>query len=183
MNCTSCKTKKCRSAESCGLETFKKDDIINAYHEEENQLIIQAAARLVDNGKAGKIARLQELVEFIQNMKYKKVGLAYCFGMEKDAIEVKEYFRKNAISIRTVSCTVGGLPQDELNKESCIHNVSCNPLGQAAQLNNEDTELVVIMGICLGHDILLHRNLKADFTTLVVKDRVYNNSPLLVLNS
>ncbi|MFA6597220.1 MAG: DUF1847 domain-containing protein [Ignavibacteriaceae bacterium] len=183
MNCTGCKIKKCRITESCGLEKFDTNNIVQIYEEEENQKIVQAASYLVDDGKAGTLARLQELVEFIQKMNYQKVGLAYCFGMEKDAIEVKKYFKQNDISISTVSCTVGGIPQDNVNKESCIHKVSCNPIGQAEQLNNESADFVLLMGICLGHDILLQRNLKADFTTLVVKDRVNNNNPLLALRN
>ena len=49
------------------------------------------------------------------------------------------------------------------------------------QLNAEKVDLVLIMGICLGHDILLQRNLQADSTTLLVKDRVFRHNPLLGL--
>jgi uncharacterized metal-binding protein len=183
MDCTVCKIKTCRTAESCGAEYFERSDVINNYEETKNQLIVQAAAQLVDDGKAGSLSKLRELVEFIKTMKYQKVGLAYCYGMEKDAIEVKKYFKQNGIPISAVSCTIGGIAQDNINKESCIHKVSCNPIGQAKQLNYEKADLVLIMGICLGHDILLQRNLKSDFTTLVVKDRVHNNNPLLALNN
>ncbi len=183
MDCTVCKTKTCRTAESCRAEKFNSADIIKIYEEEENQIIVQAAAQLVDNGKAGTLSKLQEIAEFVSTMKYQKVGLAYCYGMEKDAIEVKKYFKQKGIPISAVSCTIGGIAQDNINKESCIHKVSCNPIGQATQLNHEKTDLVLIMGICLGHDILLQRNLEADFTTLVVKDRVHNHNPLHALRN
>lgn len=81
-------------------------------------------------------------------------------------------------TVAAVSCSVGGLKQSEVNSESCIHKVSCNPLGRAEQLNGEKVELTLIVGICMGHDILLNRNLKMDFTTYVVKDRLHNHSPL-----
>jgi len=39
-----------------------------------------------------------------------------------------------------------------------------------------------MIGLCMGHDILFQREVKADCTTLVVKDRVHNHAPLKVLD-
>jgi uncharacterized metal-binding protein len=183
MNCTGCRDKKCKSAQSCEREQFLSNDILQKYEKSENQKIVQAASALVDNGRAGTLSRLEEIVEFIGNMGYKKSGLAYCYGMENQAILIKKYFSKKEIKLSTVACSVGGIAQNSINKESCIYNVSCNPIGQAEQLNAEGADFVIIMGICLGHDVLLQRNLKADFTTFVVKDRVYNYNPLLAISS
>lgn len=181
MDCTKCTAKTCRSAASCGAEEFSKADIQSAYAEPHNIRILQAAASLVDNGRAGMLSRLEEVIEFIKTMGYQRVGLAYCYGMENDARTVRDIFREQGIRISGISCTVGGVAQDEINPQSCIHKVSCNPIGQATQMNDEGVDFVIIMGICLGHDILLQRNLKADFTTLVVKDRVFQHNPLMAL--
>jgi uncharacterized metal-binding protein len=178
MDCTNCQPKTCRDSESCGIEKFNGPEVIIDYQEPENQKILQAAASLVDNGKAGTLSRLQETIEFIKSMGYKKVGLAYCYGMEKEAKLLKKLFKAEGIRLRAVSCTVGGINQNEINTSSCIEKVSCNPLGQARELNEEGVDFVIIMGICLGHDILLQRNLKSDFTTLVVKDRIFANALL-----
>ncbi|MCE1188341.1 MAG: DUF1847 domain-containing protein [Ignavibacteria bacterium] len=175
MNCTSCTAKSCRQSISCGAERFGKETLQNTYQEAPNQAIVQAAADLVDNGKAGTLSRLQELVQFCKSMNYQKVGLAYCYGMEKDAIAIRNFFKSNNISITAISCTVGGVNQNEINSQSCTEKVSCNPIGQAEQLNAENADFVMIMGICLGHDILLQKNLKCDFSTILVKDRVYPN--------
>jgi uncharacterized metal-binding protein len=182
MDCTNCQPKTCRESESCGIEKFDNAEVIIDYQKPENQKILQAAASLVDNGKAGTLSRLKETIAFIKRIGYKKVGLAYCYGMEKEANQLKEMFRREGIKLRTVSCTVGGINQDEINISSYTEKVSCNPLGQARELNNEEVDFVIIMGICLGHDILLQRNLKSDFTTLVVKDRVFANAPLKALS-
>jgi uncharacterized metal-binding protein len=182
MDCTNCQPKTCRESESCGIEKFDNAEVIIDYQKPENQKILQAAASLVDNGKAGNLSRLQETIAFIKRIGYKKVGLAYCYGMEKEANQLKEMFRREGIKLRTVSCTVGGINQDEINISSYTEKVSCNPLGQARELNNEEVDFVIIMGICLGHDILLQRNLKSDFTTLVVKDRAFENAPLKALS-
>ncbi len=178
MDCTNCKPKLCRQSESCGVEKFDSAAVIANYQDPGNQKILQAAASLVDNGKSGTLSRLQETITFIKSMSYKKVGLAYCYGMEKDAKLLKDIFKAEDIRLRAVSCTVGGINQNEINAASYTEKVSCNPLGQAAELNEEGVDFVIIMGICLGHDILLQRNLKADFTTFVVKDRVFANSPI-----
>jgi uncharacterized metal-binding protein len=85
--------------------------------------------------------------------------------------------RNRGLNVRSVSCTVGGMAQNEVNPESEYCTVSCNPIGQAMQLNTENIDLVVMIGLCMGHDILFQRELKADCTTLVVKDRVFNHAP------
>ncbi len=182
MNCTVCRKRKCRDTQSCGAESFSTDEVLGKYEETENQKIVQAAASLVDNGRAGSLSRLEEIVEFVKIMKYQKPGLAYCYGMENEAVLVKEYFKQNGIRLSTVVCTVGGIEQSTVNKESCIHNVSCNPLGQAEQFNRDGADFVIIMGICLGHDILLQRHLKTDFTTFIVKDRINHHNPIAALS-
>jgi uncharacterized metal-binding protein len=182
MDCTNCQPKTCRESESCGIEKFDNAEVIIDYQKPQNQKILQAAASLVDNGKAGTLSRLQETIVFIKGMGYKKIGLAYCYGMEKEAKLLKKIFKAVGIRLRAVSCTVGGIRQNEINMSSCIEKVSCNPLGQARELNDEGVDFVIIMGICLGHDILLQRNLKSDFTTIVVKDRVFGNAPLKAIS-
>jgi uncharacterized metal-binding protein len=181
MDCTNCTSKTCRSAEACKSTGFDTNAVREEYHQEENQQVVRAAATLVDNGRAGTLNRLQEIVEFIRLIGYKKPGLAYCYGMEKEAQKLKGYFKQEGLKLTSVSCTVGGMAQDELNDSSCIHKVSCNPIGQARQLQVEEVEFVIVMGICLGHDVLLHRNLDVDFTTFVVKDRALGHNPLSAL--
>jgi uncharacterized metal-binding protein len=178
MDCTNCQPKTCRQSESCGVENFDNSEVINDYKEPENQKILQVAASLVDNGKAGTLSRLQEIIAFIKSMSYKKVGLAYCYGMEKDAKLLKDIFQTEGIRLRAVSCTIGGINQNQIDSSSCTEKVSCNPIGQAKELNGEKIDFTIVMGICLGHDILLQRNLESDFSTFVVKDRVFQNSPL-----
>ncbi|MFY9154472.1 MAG: DUF1847 domain-containing protein [Prolixibacteraceae bacterium] len=177
MNCTTCPfDKQCRKTETCQATLFDREEVIQKYSEEPE--IVQAAASLVDHGRAGTLSRLQETIEFARQMKYKRLGLAYCYGMEKEVQQIAKIIRNNGMNVRAVSCTVGGIPQNEVNPGSAYCSVSCNPIGQAAQLNRENVDLVVMIGLCLGHDILFQREIKADFTTLVVKDRVHQHAPL-----
>ena len=61
--------------------------------------------------------------------------------------------------------------------------VNCNPIGQAKAVNKSRADLVIEMGLCLGHDILFHQYLEKPFTVLAVKDRVHKNNPLEALNA
>ena len=180
MNCTECNDKICRKQQnSCNKESFDKTETISQYQDISNCEIVKASAQLVDNGRAGTLSRIDEISEFAKTMNYKKIGLAYCYGMEKYANTIQNRLSEKGFTISAVSCSVGGLKQSEVNTASCIHKVSCNPIGQAQQLNSENVDLTLIVGICLGHDILLQRNLKMDFTTLIVKDRVFKHNPIL----
>jgi uncharacterized metal-binding protein len=180
MNCTTCSDKVCRKSQtSCEREVFEKTEVIGQYQEQNTSEIVKAAAELVDAGRAGTLSRMEEIIEYAKLMNYQKIGLAYCYGMEQYAKAIETLLTDEWFDVSAVSCSVGGLKQSEINDSSCIHKVSCNPLGQAEQLNAEEIDLTLVVGICLGHDILLNRNLKMDFTTLVVKDRKNNHAPLL----
>lgn len=163
--------------QACGKTKFQKEEVISKYRTHKTVSVINAAALLVDNGRAGTLSRLEEIIEFAKQMKYKRLGLAYCFGMESLAVSVMQILKANEFIVSAVSCSIGGIMQSEINTKSCIHKVACNPAGQAIQLNTENAELTIIMGICLGHDIILQKNLTMDFTTLLVKDRVNDHNP------
>jgi uncharacterized metal-binding protein len=180
MNCTTCDDKVCRKQQlSCDRESFDKTEVIDLYQEFSNSEIIKASAELVDGGRAGTLSRMEEIVEFANLMNYKSLGLAYCYGMEQHAKAIETILTNKGFVVSAVSCSVGGLKQSEVNTSSCIHKVSCNPLGQAEQLNAENVDLTLVIGICMGHDILLNRTLNMDSTTLVVKDRKFKHAPLL----
>jgi len=183
VDCTRCKTKDCRTNKSCQNEKFDTNDLITEYHLPDNQKIVQAAAMLVDNGRAGTLNRLQEIIEFSKSMNFQRIGLAYCYGMEKDATLIAQIFRESGFKTFPISCTTGGFKQSDVNINSSIEKVSCNPLAQAEQINNETVDLTVTMGLCLGHDIIFQKQIKSYTTTLLVKDRVYNHNPIEAINN
>lgn len=178
MNCLACQTKSCRSTVSCGAESFDMDTQLGLYHHQDTQKIIQAAAHLVDGDRAGTLSRIREIIEFAKEMRYRKIGLAYCFGMEHLAQQVRDILGSEGLPATGVSCTVGGLGQNAINQESTLAGVSCSPLNQAAQLNAQGVDLAIVMGLCMGHDILFNRHFEGDVTTLVVKDRPFGHEPV-----
>jgi uncharacterized metal-binding protein len=183
MDCTKCNTKTCRTTEPCQSQKFDNETLIKEYHLPDNQKIIQAAAILVDNGRAGTLSRLQEVIEFSKSMNFNRIGLAYCYGMEKEAALIAQIFKESGFKTCPVSCTTGGFKQSEVNDNSEIDKVSCNPLAQAEQINNESVDFTVTMGLCLGHDILFQKHIQSNTSTLLVKDRVYNHNPIEAINN
>lgn len=66
-----------------------------------------------------------------------------------------------------------------IDKEKTVKtgNIMCNPILQAQILNNEETDLNVVIGLCVGHDNLFYKYSEALVTTLVTKDRVLAHNP------
>jgi len=107
--------------------------------------------------------RVRELVEFCQRMGISHLGVAFCVGLREETQALIEILESHNLSVESVVCTMNG---------------GCNPVGQALVLNERQTELNVIMGLCLGHDILFQQFSEAPVTTLVVKDRVTCHNPV-----
>ncbi len=177
MNCTVCAQHFCRQTQGCKAESFDRQETLSDYHKSPTQDIIQAAAQLVDD-RAGELSRLEEIFEFVQLRGYRKVGLAYCWGLEAWASRLTTLFKKKKISLTAVSCTVGGQSQKEINEQSPRPGVSCNPLSQARQLMAEGVDFAIQVGLCLGHDVLFTKEFSGDQTVLVVKDRRFAHCPL-----
>lgn len=178
MDCTKCKVKGCRVSSPC---LDNSDKYIENYALPENQARAKAASQLIDNGRAGTLSRLEEIVEYSKLQGYTRLGCAYCFGMEKEAVLLREYLEAEGFNPVMVSCTVDHVKEADIDTGKTNDAISCNPLGQAYTLNSSGAELTLLMGLCLGHDILIQKNLKMDFTTFIVKDRVHRHNPLLGL--
>ena len=182
MDCIKCTTKSCRTAEPCHAQKFDAKALIKTYHLPENMKIVQAAANLVDKGRAGTLSRLQEVIEFSKIMNFQRIGIAYCYGMEIESALITTIFRESGFKTYPVSCTTGGFKQSGVNHGSNIEKVSCNPLAQAEQLNVESVDFTITVGLCMGHDILFNKYIKSYTTTLIVKDRVHDHNPSDALN-
>ncbi len=113
-------------------------------------------------------------------MGYERLGMAFCVGLEGEARQIGDLLQKD-FKVDSVCCKVCGIDKSEFNLEQIdkkSFEVMCNPVGQANILNEKKTELNIIVGLCMGHDILFTQNSQAPVTTLVVKDRVLAHNPL-----
>lgn len=181
MGCTVCKTKKCRT-EAKDCFDVKKISLEQYLTPEVNQ-IAKSASLLVDNGRAGSLNRLEEIVEYCQSQGHHRIGIAYCFGLQPLAESVKKTLKQAGLKPVAVQCSTGGVLEKEIDTSKTKETVSCNPVGQARALKKKNVDFAIEMGLCLGHDVIFHKNLDIPFTTLLVKDRVYNHNPAMALNN
>jgi uncharacterized metal-binding protein/rhodanese-related sulfurtransferase len=175
MDCTKCTTKGCRDSQPC---FDRHEEYLHKYAVDDNQMIVRSASELVDNGRAGTLNRLEEIVEYAKSRNYKILGVAYCYGLEKEAKLLQIHLSNAGFQTAMISCTVDGVTEADINPEKTSQAVSCNPIGQANVINGSGAELTILMGLCLGHDIMIQKQLNMDFTTWLVKDRVSQHRPL-----
>ena len=175
MDCTKCATKGCRVSQPC---VDHREEYLSKYSVEDNQMIVRTASDLVDDGRAGTLNRLEEIVEYAKIRQYHTLGVAYCYGLEKEAKILQVYLSNEGFQTAMVSCTVDGVTEREINPLKQDGAVSCNPMGQANVINGSGAEFTILMGLCLGHDVLIQKQLNMDFTTWLVKDRVSQHRPL-----
>jgi len=124
--------------------------------------------------------RVQELIEFCRRMKFKKIGIAFCIGLFEEARILAEILESHGLKVFSAACKVGAVDKEELGIEKMKPESPesvCNPIGQAELLNRAGTELNIIVGLCIGHDILFQMHSEAPVTTLIVKDRVLAHNP------
>ena len=134
--------------------------------------------------------RIKELIEFGKLIHAQKMGVAFCAGMRDEAARIVGFLEKNGFAVASVLCKCGGIDKTRLHvaKEYKIvdplkFEAGCNPVLQAELLNRAETDINVIVGLCLGHDMLFTMNSKAPVTTLIVKDRLLGHNPVIALYS
>ncbi|WP_196593213.1 DUF1847 domain-containing protein [Pectinatus sottacetonis] len=178
-NCAECATHACYTkgvnCTQTDLETVRK-----AYDEEE--LKIMQAAAYVEGTFYSNITRLQETAEFAKAMNYKKLGMAFCIGLNKEAHYIAKYFNNQGFEFFSVCCKNCSFPKKELGlkqvKPELEHEAMCNPKFQARFLEENSVELYISCGLCVGHDALFNKSCPGLVTTLVVKDRLLAHNPL-----
>ena len=77
----------------------------------------------------------------------------------------------------TVDCKYAKIKGSDMLNDATVKGTSCNPVGQADFLAQNNTDLNISFGLCVGHDILFNMKSKVPTTTLVVKDREHKHNP------
>jgi len=132
--------------------------------------------------------RLLELIQFAHKCDYKKLGLAFCVGLQNEARTLTEILGNNGFEVVSVCCKVGAIAKEDIGikPEEKIGGAEnwesmCNPIAQAEILNSEKVDLAVMLGLCVGHDTLFIRYCQRPMTVIAVKDRVTGHNPLAAL--
>jgi len=177
MKCALCKTKECYTkGKDC---SGKRNDLITRLKDEDIEIMKKAAK--IEAKYYMKAPRIKELIEFCKTMEFKRLGIAFCIGLAEEAKVLHEILEKK-FEVFSVCCKVCGIDKSLLKLEKIHKNkefeAMCNPVAQALILNEYNTDLNIIVGLCIGHDILFSKYSKAPITTLVVKDRLLAHNPL-----
>ena len=158
---------------SAGDEGREMKAVAAMYDEDDRALV-----RTIVETKTPDVSRAQEIVNFAKGLGCKRLGIAHCVGVADEA-EVLERMLADSFEVTRVDCKVFSLDAGELIAGA--DGTICNPVGQAKVLADAGTELNIAMGLCLGHDLLLAKHSTAPVTTLTVKDRVHDHSPIAAL--
>lgn len=120
--------------------------------------------------------RVAELMKYAENTGVKRIGIAHCVGMTREAMDLKSRLEEK-FEVYTVDCKYGKIHASEMLEDETARGTSCNPAGQADFLKENYTDLNISFGLCMGHDIIFNMKSKAPTTTLIVKDREHKHNP------
>ncbi len=190
-SCAECGPYACASGDkkkapaSCPMEQSSKtlDRVQKEYHKPEILNMAQNAARVEQEGYC-RWTRVEEIMIFARKAGYKKIGLAYCVGLRREAALFNRILKDNGFETVSVACKTGSVPKEHLGltDEEKLRpgqfEAMCNPVAQAELLNEQQTDLNVLLGLCVGHDTLFIRYASAPATVLAAKDRVLAHNPL-----
>ena len=131
--------------------------------------------------------RAEEIMDFARRIGAAKLGIAHCVGLMNEARLALNIFEAGGFTVHTVCCKVGSVPKERLglSEEDKVHpgeyEAACNPVAQAALLDEAGSQLNIVIGLCVGHDSAFFMHSKAPTTVLVVKDRVLGHNPVAAL--
>ena len=172
--CGRCKSKECRDGKDCFSQTHRHKPL---YHNDVAKL--HKAASAVEARHYCKETRLGETILLAKELGYQRIGLAFCIGLSEEARIIENILSRH-FEVISVCCKVSGIDKKDfgLQRISTVKpEVMCNPAGQAHLLNEAETQLNVICGLCVGHDAIFARLSEAPVTTLIAKDRVLAHNP------
>lgn len=131
--------------------------------------------------------RVEDTIAFAKLMGWKRIGIASCIGLLDEAEKLSAILSAQGLEPLSVCCKAGsidklalGLSEKDKVRPGTFEP-ACNPIAQAKLLDRAKADMSVIVGLCVGHDMLFAKHSKAPVTTLVVKDRVTNHNPAAVL--
>jgi len=174
MKCALCKTKECSRGVDC---TTVREQVTGMY--KDGVLEVARAAAHVEATYYMQKTRIEEVIEFAKLMGYKRIGIAFCVGLSAEAERIHEILERH-FEVSSVCCKVCGIPKGPLGMKSVSgedDETMCNPVGQATVLNGKKTDVNLIVGLCVGHDMLFTRHSEAPVSTLIAKDRVLSHNP------
>jgi uncharacterized metal-binding protein len=127
------------------------------------------------------VDRIMEIKNFARKAGIKRIGIAHCVSVPKEADVVKN-FLADEFEVYCIDCKCGRITKQEmLGVEGS--GIMCNPAGQAEYLKENNTEINISMGLCVGHDMVFNQKSASPVSVLVVKDRANKHNPMESINN
>lgn len=136
--------------------------------------------RLADEARLPGKNRVEEIRNYAKLAGIKRIGIANCVAVQKEADALSNIL-SNDFEVFPVNCKYGKISNSEMLGPDA-KGMSCNPAGQADFLAENKTELNIVMGLCVGHDMVFSTKSKVPTTTLIVKDREHKHNPIATFN-
>jgi uncharacterized metal-binding protein len=209
--CAQCKTRHCsegitdesRLPSFCPIKNYKSliQDTIKKYRGRDVETFFRKSALIEKEAYQEKAAReegrrvpvrprIKEVAEFAKKMGFTRIGIAFCSGLAEEAARAASILENHGLEICSVICSCGaidktelGIPAEHKIADPQKFEAACNPILQAELLNQAKTNFNLIIGLCIGHDMLFTMHSAAPVTTLIVKDRFTGHNPVIALYS
>ncbi len=193
-DCTrySCKAKKedayppfCLTKE---IDKELLEETVNIYKTDEEVGKIAVTSASIEGEFYCRMTRVEETIEFIKRMGYKKIGVASCVGLMRETSMFCKLLKAEGLDYYAVGCKIGavdktevGVPNEKKINGGCAHESMCNPIMQAKVLAANGCDFNVLVGLCVGHDTLFIKFTEVPTTVLVAKDRVLQHNTVAAL--
>jgi uncharacterized metal-binding protein len=135
-----------------------------------------------------KFPRVEETIQFAKKNGFTRIGIAFCIGLMNEVRILAQILERKDFEVVSVCCKAGAIPKERIGLKAEekiagpeIYESMCNPITQAEILNLENVDLVIQLGLCVGHDTLFMKYCRVPMTVLGVKDRVFGHNPLAAL--
>lgn len=190
-HCATCQTRACVTGKAYPAEcptvqhpTLIEQAVTTAREDTLAQKALAAAAVTPRRPDGTMRTRVEETIVFCREMGWTKLGVAFCMMLAKEARVLCDELTAAGFDVVPVCCKVGaiGLADCGVGDPCDQRKGACNPMTQAALMNENHTDVNIMLGLCVGHDLVFHQYSESPVTTLAVKDRALRHNPVSALH-
>ena len=175
--CLDCRTKNCYNrrlgakTENC-LEIDYSDEIKLTPSQILLMSKVNSATKKAFEQKINNNFAVNWLVGFVKNFFGDKttVGIASCLGTVEKAKDIIRLLEAKGMKTALVTCKLGGLTIDAVSKDgNSYKHPGCNPVAQAKIFNKLNIPVVILVSLCIGHDMIFIKHCKSYIIPFVTK--------------
>lgn len=165
-----------------GISAELHKQVHDRYLEPDIHRIYKASVR--SSALCPNLTRVEETLEFALGLGARRIGLACCTMLLPEAHTFAKILEEAGFQAFGVACKVEGNRRRDLDvmlDDGMEGPALCNPIMQARLLEQQNTDLNVVVGLCVGHDTLFYQHSAAPVTTLATKDHITGHNACAAL--